>query len=245
MLSDRAFDRRNQLTDPFSAKAHAPNDGVKGRYVLVNGAHLPVHRVSATRHRLRILNASNFRSYNLGSTRGQLVQIATESGLIPAPRHPQAGPDRAWGAGRADRRLQRRRRASGSSSQRPPSRSRRPRLERPTDGPLMQFRVGGAGARRERCARRTAPATGLGRLRSDDAPAALEVHHRRRPASRSGWSTARPSTPRVRTPSRCSGRPRRGSCTTRPRSRTRSTCTTPTGTWSRATASRRRPGSGA
>ena len=85
MLSDRAFGRRNQLTDPFSAKAHAPNDGVKGRYVLVNGAHLPVHRVSATRHRLRVLNASNFRSYNLRLTRGQMVQIATESGLMPAP----------------------------------------------------------------------------------------------------------------------------------------------------------------
>jgi spore coat protein A, manganese oxidase len=86
MLTDRSLGRNNQLLDPFGAGAHAPNDGVKGRYVLVNGALAPFHRVSATRHRLRILNASNFRSYNLQLSRGaRFVQIATESGLIPAP----------------------------------------------------------------------------------------------------------------------------------------------------------------
>src|SRR4029453_7398846 len=32
MLTDRAFDKKNQLADPFSGVAHAPNDGVTGRY---------------------------------------------------------------------------------------------------------------------------------------------------------------------------------------------------------------------
>jgi spore coat protein A, manganese oxidase len=86
LIADRAFGKRNQLADPFGAAAHAPNDGVKGRYVLVNGAHLPHHRVSATRHRLRVLNASSFRSYNLELAGGaRMAQIATESGLMPAP----------------------------------------------------------------------------------------------------------------------------------------------------------------
>jgi FtsP/CotA-like multicopper oxidase with cupredoxin domain len=88
MIADRSFDRRNQLTDPFGGFAHAPNDGVTGKRVLVNGAILPHHRVSATRHRLRILNASHFRAYNLELSNGMpMVQIATESGLMPQPVH--------------------------------------------------------------------------------------------------------------------------------------------------------------
>lgn len=86
MLTDRSFDRHNQLTDPFSRFGHAPNDGVTGRYVLVNGTYLPYHRVSATRYRLRLLNASNFRIYELELSNGApMVQIATESGLTPKP----------------------------------------------------------------------------------------------------------------------------------------------------------------
>jgi FtsP/CotA-like multicopper oxidase with cupredoxin domain len=86
MLTDRSFDKHNQLTDPFGPFASAPNDGVKGRCVLVNGVFRPYHRVTATRHRLRVLNASHFRSYNLELTGGAaMVQIATESGLMPAP----------------------------------------------------------------------------------------------------------------------------------------------------------------
>lgn len=86
LVCDRSFDRHNQLTDPFSNEAHAPNDGIVGRHVLVNGAILPHHRVGACRYRLRILNASNFRSYNLAMTGGvRMIQIGTESGLLPAP----------------------------------------------------------------------------------------------------------------------------------------------------------------
>jgi FtsP/CotA-like multicopper oxidase with cupredoxin domain len=86
MITDRAFDENNQLTNPFGRGAHAPNDGVTGRHVLVNGARLPYHRVSANRYRLRILNASNFRAYNLELSNGErMTQIATEAGLMPKP----------------------------------------------------------------------------------------------------------------------------------------------------------------
>src|SRR5204863_218338 len=60
ILSDRSFTKDNQLTNPFGGFAHAPNAGVVGRSILVNGAVLPHHRVRACRYRLRILNASNF-----------------------------------------------------------------------------------------------------------------------------------------------------------------------------------------
>jgi spore coat protein A len=86
LLADRSFDKHNQLTDPFGRAAHAPNDGVTGKYALVNGAHLPHHEVAGARHRIRVLNASNFRSYNLALSNGApMTQIATESGLMPAP----------------------------------------------------------------------------------------------------------------------------------------------------------------
>ena len=86
MIADRAFNERNQLTNPFGTLGHPPNDGVTGRYVLVNGAYRPHHAVSACRYRLRILNASNFRAYNLALSNGApMIQIATESGLIPRP----------------------------------------------------------------------------------------------------------------------------------------------------------------
>lgn len=87
MLGDRSFDRRNQLADPFAGGGlRPPDDGVVGRYVLVNGAVLPHHRVRPQRYRLRVLNASSFRSYSLRLTGGvKMVQVATESGLLPHP----------------------------------------------------------------------------------------------------------------------------------------------------------------
>jgi FtsP/CotA-like multicopper oxidase with cupredoxin domain len=85
MIADRSFDRHNQLTDPFTA-APPPADGVFGQRVLVNGAFMPHHVVTARRYRLRILNVSNFRSYNLFlSTGAPMVQIASDSGLMPRP----------------------------------------------------------------------------------------------------------------------------------------------------------------
>ena len=65
LIADRSFDKRNQLTNPFGAHAHAPNDGVVGKLALVNGVHLPYHRVDAARYRVRLLNAASFALYNL------------------------------------------------------------------------------------------------------------------------------------------------------------------------------------
>ena len=85
MIADRNFDRDNQLTDPFTA-LRPPADGIAGRSVLVNGAFMPHHEVSARRYRLRILNVSGFRSYNLYLSNGApLVQIGSDSGLMPKP----------------------------------------------------------------------------------------------------------------------------------------------------------------
>jgi spore coat protein A, manganese oxidase len=85
MVADRTFDHHNQLTDPFTG-LRPPADGIFGATVLVNGAYLPHHRVSPRRYRLRILNVSQFRAYNFHLSNGApMVQIATDSGLMPAP----------------------------------------------------------------------------------------------------------------------------------------------------------------
>jgi FtsP/CotA-like multicopper oxidase with cupredoxin domain len=85
MIGDRSFDRHNQLTDPFTDR-RPPNDGILAESVLVNGAYMPHHGVDPRRYRLRLLNVSSFRSYNLQLSNGApMVQIATESGLMPKP----------------------------------------------------------------------------------------------------------------------------------------------------------------
>ena len=141
MIVDRSFDRHNQLTDPFADRL-PPNDGVAGRCVLVNGAYLPHHRVSAQRQRLRILNASHFRSFDVHLSNGApLVQIGTDSGLMPRPvrrRHVLLGPgeraelivDFAPMAGESVEL----RSGGGGTGKRPPG-------ARPYVGALMQFRV--------------------------------------------------------------------------------------------------------
>jgi spore coat protein A len=85
MITDRTFGRHNQLTDPFGG-AQPPRDGVAGHRVLVNGAYMPHHRVTARHYRLRILNVSGFRAYNVHLSNGApMVQIGTDSGLMPRP----------------------------------------------------------------------------------------------------------------------------------------------------------------
>jgi spore coat protein A len=85
MIAERTFDRRNQITDTFNDRP-PPADGITGHRVLVNGAFMPHHRVTPQRHRLRILNASGFRAYNLHLSNGvPMIQIGTDSGLMPRP----------------------------------------------------------------------------------------------------------------------------------------------------------------
>ncbi len=80
MMADRSFDANNQLAYRFDA------NGVTGNHILVNGVFQPYFKVGDRKYRLRILNASNSRSYELALSNGQsFIQIGTESGLLPAP----------------------------------------------------------------------------------------------------------------------------------------------------------------
>ncbi|MDQ2676836.1 MAG: multicopper oxidase family protein, partial [Actinomycetota bacterium] len=141
LITDRKFDSKNRLVDRFK-KLEPPTDGMTGDVILVNGAVVPFHKVEPRHHRLRILNASNFRPYNLFFTHGvEIVQIATESGLMPAP----VARDRVLlGAGE---RVELIVDFSGAAGERVELRSgaRTPEVEgvgsNPYNGPIMQFRV--------------------------------------------------------------------------------------------------------
>ena len=99
VICDRRFDDQNQLVEPFTAPHREdagptetvgagwpPGDEIAGDVYLVNGVVEPYLDVEARRYRFRILNASNFRVYNLMlDTGASMVQIGTESGLLPAP----------------------------------------------------------------------------------------------------------------------------------------------------------------
>ncbi|MFJ6381104.1 multicopper oxidase family protein [Kitasatospora sp. NPDC092039] len=74
---------RPGVTEPHLA-------GVLGDVILVNGAPWPVHETDAARHRLRLLNASNARHYEIEARtedgrRLDLVQIGADQGLLAAP----------------------------------------------------------------------------------------------------------------------------------------------------------------
>ncbi len=150
MITDRSLDRHNQLTNPFTNR-QPPNDGITGPLILVNGAYMPHSKVSARRYRLRILNASQFRAYNLSLSNGAgFVQIATDSGLMPKPvkrRQILLGPaervevvvDFSNAAGRSVE-LRSEKRHDGEHSL----------GSRPYVGALMQFRVGRRRADRSR-----------------------------------------------------------------------------------------------
>lgn len=143
-IADRSFDRHNQLTDPFTDR-RPPDDGVVGGKILVNGAHLPHHRVAARRYRLRILNISQFRSYDLYLAGGApMLQIGADGGLLPRPLSRSRillGPaervevvvDFAAARGRAVE--------LRSTAHRP---GRDPLGSHSYEGPLMQFRVDSA-----------------------------------------------------------------------------------------------------
>ena len=157
LIADRSFDRHNQLTDPFN-RGRPPDDGVTGPVVLVNGAHLPHHNVSAKRHRLRLLNASSFRAYNVYLSNGaSLTQIGSDSGLMPRPvkrKRVLLGPGEraevvvnfASAAGGTVELL------SGRRSDGEDALGARPFI-----GPLMQFRVGRRGRDRSRVPQRLRP----------------------------------------------------------------------------------------
>ncbi|MEU1734087.1 multicopper oxidase family protein [Streptosporangium sp. NPDC020145] len=98
MITDRAFSADGTLTypslDPTLRLRPGVRDpylaGVLGDVILVNGAPWPVHETDTARHRLRVLNASNARHYELEAVtdtgrRLPLVQIGADQGLLAAP----------------------------------------------------------------------------------------------------------------------------------------------------------------
>jgi spore coat protein A, manganese oxidase len=85
-IADRQFDANNQIPYVFD-----PN-GVTGDKIFINGVYQPYLEVSDRKYRLRILNASNARTYFLIlSTGDSFIQIGTESGSC---RHRFRGPGR-------------------------------------------------------------------------------------------------------------------------------------------------------
>ena len=86
LISDRSFTADNQLTNPFATEQRPPNDGTVGNKVLVDGRYAPYLNVDTHKYRLRIVNASNFQSYNFKLSDGrQFTQIGSGDGLLPAP----------------------------------------------------------------------------------------------------------------------------------------------------------------
>jgi spore coat protein A len=95
MIADRAFASDGSFMypaiDPTMRTTPGVDkpwvNGVMGDVILVNGAPWPVMKVDTARYRLRILNASNARTYQLAlqnSSQG-FTQIGTDHGLLPAP----------------------------------------------------------------------------------------------------------------------------------------------------------------
>jgi spore coat protein A len=96
LICDRAFAEDGSFLYP--SLHHGPGveeqycNGVLGDVILVNGAPWPVLDVDASQYRLRILNASNARRYELKLDRGDLVQIGSDAGLLERPRRHSSVP---------------------------------------------------------------------------------------------------------------------------------------------------------
>jgi FtsP/CotA-like multicopper oxidase with cupredoxin domain len=98
-IADRSFTADNHLTNPFPHHATSasmsmpmtgpdapPNDHTVGSQVLVDGRFAPYLKVATHRYRLRLLNSSNFSSYDFALSDGRpFVQIGNGSGLLPKP----------------------------------------------------------------------------------------------------------------------------------------------------------------
>ncbi|MGW1008111.1 multicopper oxidase family protein [Streptomyces sp. NPDC002520] len=98
VIADRAFDGDGNLHYPALDPTLRGRPGVREAYlagvlgdvILVNGAPWPVHEADAARYRLRLLNASNARHYELEAVtddgrRLDLIQVGADQGLLAAP----------------------------------------------------------------------------------------------------------------------------------------------------------------
>ncbi|GAA3108157.1 multicopper oxidase family protein [Streptosporangium carneum] len=91
MICDRSFAADGSMHYPGFADRPGVREpymgGVLGDVILVNGAPWPELRVARARYRLRLLNASNARAYELSlSPGGTIVQIGSDGGLLTAPK---------------------------------------------------------------------------------------------------------------------------------------------------------------
>jgi blue copper oxidase len=83
VIQDKRFEEDGSLD--FSKRPISPT-GLLGDEILVNGTHDPHLRVTSERVRLRLLNASNARVYNVGFADDRpFVLIATDGGFTEAP----------------------------------------------------------------------------------------------------------------------------------------------------------------
>lgn len=96
MFADRKFTANNQLANPFKGRTRSmhgmtgpaapPGDGTVGNRILVDGEFAPHLDVAQHRYRLRLLNTSDFTSYDFALSDGRpFVQIGSGSGLLPHP----------------------------------------------------------------------------------------------------------------------------------------------------------------
>ncbi len=94
VIQDRAFNRDGSFR--YLSSMHDRMNGMRGDVMLVNGVPFPTHDVKSRRMRLRLLNGSNARIYNLGFSDGrEMLQIASDGGLLEKPvplRHVRLAP---------------------------------------------------------------------------------------------------------------------------------------------------------
>ncbi|MDY0401920.1 multicopper oxidase family protein [Sulfurovum sp.] len=85
MIQDKRFDEKRQLRykDP---KVPQDNNGLLGDVILVNATPFPYHEVKSGKYRLRILNASSVRTYQLAfDTIREFALVGTDAGLLETP----------------------------------------------------------------------------------------------------------------------------------------------------------------
>ncbi|MDH3389260.1 MAG: multicopper oxidase domain-containing protein [Gammaproteobacteria bacterium] len=84
VLQDRAFNQDGSLR--YMGSMHDRMIGMMGPVMLVNGTAFASFKVQKPLTRLRLLNGSNARIYNLGlEDRREFLQIATDGGLLAQP----------------------------------------------------------------------------------------------------------------------------------------------------------------
>jgi FtsP/CotA-like multicopper oxidase with cupredoxin domain len=84
VLQDRSFNQDGSFR--YASSMHDRMMGMMGQFMLVNGTAFARFKAQKRLNRLRILNGSNARIYNLEfDDRREFLQIATDGGLLEAP----------------------------------------------------------------------------------------------------------------------------------------------------------------